>query len=317
MHPYTAYGLGLQSAIPLPELLQGDAARQKPGARDVTVRCAPVDRVRPASAAPDAAVWATPSCAFLEYRDAGAFLVRDGREIIIDSIPGADPAAIRLYLLGPALALLLHQRKYLVLHASAVRMNGGAVAFVGDKGMGKSTMAAAMHARGHALAADDVVAIDATFAPPRMYPGFPQLKLFPESARLLEGDPASLPRVHPDFEKRARRTSHGFAADPLPLKAVFVLCDAEGSSADSGAGALHSSAASITPIAGQHGFIELVRHSYLLELLGPTAAWAEHFHQAVAVARQAPVYRLTRRRSLDALSEVAELVEETIASAAS
>ena len=81
----------------------------------------------------------------LEYPGAATFLIRGGREIVIDAAPGVEQRLIRLFLLGPALALLLHQRRFLVLHASAVMIDGAAVAFVAEKGMGKSTLAAALH----------------------------------------------------------------------------------------------------------------------------------------------------------------------------
>jgi hypothetical protein len=298
MHSYTAYGLCLRSDVRLPELREAPPARAMTDAPEVSVIRGAVDRARPASADPASRVWATADLAFLEYPGAGAYLVRGGRQIIIDPAANADPGVVRLFLLGPVLALLLHQRKHLVLHASAVCMGGGAVAFVADKGMGKSTLAACLHARGNALVADDVVAIDTSSAAPMVHPGFPQLKLFPESAALLTANACDLPRVHPDYDKRAQRADAHFPTDTMPLKRIFVLGDGES----------HR----IEPATGQHAFIELVRHSYLLELLGPTAAWADHFQQAVAVARQAPVLRLQRKRSLAALPELAKLIEEEL-----
>src|SRR5665213_3245189 len=298
MYSYTAYGLSMWSAFALPELLESPSGSAVPCAPDVSVAFAPVDRARPRGVAEDAPVWATPRVAFLDYPGAGAFLIRDGRQIVIDPLPGADPRIIRLFLLGPALALLLHQRGFLVLHASAVRIGGGAVAFVGDKGMGKSTMAAALHARGHVLVADDVVAVDTAGGRSLAHPGFPQLKLFPESAALLDANPDSLPKIHPDFEKRARPALERFASDPLPLTHVFVLDNGEREA--------------IEPAGRQQGFMELVRHSYLLELLSATGSSAAHFHQAAALAGRMPVLRLLRRRSLDLLADVARLVEEEV-----
>ena len=97
---------------------------------------------------------------------------------------------LRLYLLGPALALLLHQRGFLVLHASAVSLDGGVVAFLGHSGHGKSTTAATLHARGAAIVADDVVAVDLG-APggPAALPGFPLLKLWPDAVTALGENP--------------------------------------------------------------------------------------------------------------------------------
>ena len=146
-----------------------------------------------------------------------------GCDIIIDASSEANPRLIRLYLLGPILAPALHQRGLLVLHASAIRIDGQAIAFVGDKGMGKSTMAAAFRARGYSLVADDLVAIDISGDVPMAYPGFPQLKLFPGSAALLDPRPGELPKVHPELDKRSCRSDEGFRTDRLPLREIHVF----------------------------------------------------------------------------------------------
>lgn len=306
MHDYAAYGLLIRSEIPLPELLAA-SSESLPTQRNVArpeahIAVAEFDRRSPPSFAPDAAVWATPDSGFVDYPGTAAFLVRHGREILIDPHPDADPRLIRLFLLGPVLALLLHQRQFLVLHASAVRINGGVIAFVGEKGMGKSTMTAAFHARGHAMVADDLVAIDTDGALPLAYPGFPQLKLFPESAALLGGDTRTLPRVHPDFEKRSRSAKNGFATASLPLHRIFALHDADSFAIES--------------ISGATALMELVRHSYLLGFLEATGTMAAHFRQATTLAARVPIARLLRPRSLDALPGIVNLMERELERAA-
>lgn len=299
MYSYTAYGLLIHSDIELPELIEAAGETACAASLRLYIRVGKIDRARPPDADPSAPFWATPDAVFLQYPTAAAYLVCSGREIAIDPQPEVDPRIVRLFLLGPALAVLLHQRGLLVLHASAVRMNGGAVAFVGDKGMGKSTMAAAMNARGHALVADDIVAIDMAGDVPLAYPGFPQLKLFPESAAQLTADARGLPRLHPEFDKRAARAESNFTQDPLPLAGVFELIDAD-----------HEAVEAPPP---QQAFMQLVRHSYLLSLLPQTNGQQSHFRQAVRVAARVPVRRLLRRRSMADLPEVARLVEESLA----
>ena len=70
----------------------------------------------------------------------GDIWIRFGREIIIDAKEDSEPALLRLCILGPGFAVLLHQRNYLILHASAVSVEGEAVIFLGNSGDGKSTM---------------------------------------------------------------------------------------------------------------------------------------------------------------------------------
>jgi hypothetical protein len=54
------------------------------------------------------------------------------------------------------LGLLCHQRGITPLHASAIDLADGCVAFVGDSGAGKSTLVAALARHGHAVICDDV-----------------------------------------------------------------------------------------------------------------------------------------------------------------
>src|SRR5262245_5340416 len=94
---------------------------------------------------------------YLFWQDAGVFLLRNGQEIVVDSLPDANEATIRL-LLTASLAMVLHQRGILAIHASVVAINNqSAVAFLGEKGWGKSTLAAALHARGHTFLSDDLL----------------------------------------------------------------------------------------------------------------------------------------------------------------
>lgn len=296
MHSYVAYDLCIHSALPLPELLAGE------GAADVTIRLGEVDRSSSEATPLRTCFRATAEEAGLFWEEAGAFLVRGGNEIVIDPAPGVEGHTLRLFLLGPALGLLLHQRGFLILHASAVAIEGQAVAFLGGPGWGKSTTAAALHARGHSLVVDDVLAVETgDLAPPIVFPGFPQLKLWPEAAASLGDIPEKMPRLHPRLEKRARRDARDFPQSPLPLRRVYVL--AEGPRQE------------IEPIERGEAFVELVRHSYLVRLLQATGAAPLHFRQCERLVKTVPIRRLRTHRSLAELPALARMVEEEIAGA--
>jgi hypothetical protein len=293
-HFYTAYGLGISSVLPLPELMPGASPA------DVAIRRGTVDRSPAEAASPRPCFRATAEEAGLHWAQVGTLLIRRGEEIVVEPIPDVDKHLFRLYILGPALALLLHQRGFLVLHASAVAVEGGAVAFLGGSGWGKSTMAAALHKRGHAIVTDDVLAVDAgSGGSPIVLPGFPRLKLWPDAAASLGDVPEMLPRLHPSWEKRSRRDSRGFPQKPLPLERVYVL--AEGT---------HPEIEAIQP---QEAFVELVRHSFVARLLQATGAATTHFYQCAELVRAVPIRRLRAPRALSALPDLARLIEEDVA----
>ena len=68
------------------------------------------------------------------------FLISSGNEILVDVVPGAEWDMVLLLLFGSAFGALLHQRKLLVVHASAIATTRGAVLFTGASGYGKSTL---------------------------------------------------------------------------------------------------------------------------------------------------------------------------------
>jgi hypothetical protein len=178
-----------------------------------------------------------------------------------------------------------------------VEFEDEAVAFLGESGWGKSSMSAALHARGHGVMADDVTAVHFGAGTATVFPGFPQLKLNPEAAASLGYDAASLFVLHTLEAKRGFRVTHGFPTAPLPLKCVFVLAE--------------DTICRIDPLQPQETLIELVRHSYPTRFLHPGGA--KHFLQCAHLTKGVPMYYLKRPRSLQALPDLARLVEKHLA----
>jgi hypothetical protein len=291
MNSYLTHSLGIHSVLSLPELIAGETRA------DVIIRLGSVARPPSETASPGSCFHATDWEVYLFYDKVGAFLIREGREIVVEPVSGVEEHVLRLFILGPALALLLQQRGLLVLHASAVAVDGGAVAFLGGSGWGKSTMAAALHARGYDLVSDDVTAVYLEGDDPMVLPGFPQLKLWPDVAVSLGKALDTLPRLHPQLEKRACRVVNELPHTPLPLSRSYVLDE----------GTNHT----IEPIGKQDALVELIRHSYGVRLLQPVNARL-HFLQCANLASKVPVRRLKRLRSLPALSALAQIVEEDL-----
>ena len=154
---------------------------------------------------------------------AGVFRIRRGQEIIISRAPGANLSLVRLYLVGKVLATLLYQRGLLVLHGSAVEVNGQAVCFVGSSYFGKSSIAASLHRCGHKVVADDVTALDMCFDTPLAIPAFPQLKLDPGVARSLGYADDSLIGLDPLEPRRGLRVHESFTTSAA---ARFNPCSA-------------------------------------------------------------------------------------------
>jgi hypothetical protein len=297
---YRAFGLNIESALELPELLpceQGTEVVER--SPDVTIRLDPIDSCAKPGKGNKRYIVPAPDGICLGWPDVGDFLVRGGREIVVDPAPGASEPLLRLFLLGTTMAMLLHQRgDVAVLHASAVSIDGQALAFVGAKGYGKSTMAASLLARGHELLSDDVLAVDVRAPTPIALAGFPHLKLWPDSLNCLGHDVVDLPRLRPELEKRGQRLSKGYSGAPAPLKGIFVL--------DRG------DEPEIRTLRAWDALTAIIPHWYAARF-GPDLVQAlgmsSHFLQCAALTRSVPVSRLARPNDLNALPDVARMVE--------
>lgn len=294
MHKYTAYGLNIHSSLKLPELISYNSAIADVVIRFDTLKSSPlINNSEYYSFA------STKEGMYLFWQEIGTILISEGKEIIIDPLANFEVSRLRLFILGAAMGTLLHQKGYLVLHASAVAINGEAVIFTADKGRGKSTMAAALHSRGHNLIADDVVAIDFNDeGNVVVYPAFPQLKLWPEAVTHLGKNPDDLPQLTSKFDKREYLLKDSFVQQPLKLKQIFVLG--------------HSSEIKATPLSAQEIIFYLIRNTYVTRfgssLLQPNDP--SHFFKLSKLAKSVSIERLLRPNSIELLSEVSKTVEE-------
>ena len=179
---YTAYGLKFKSDLRLPELAASE------GPTDAAIHLGSVDSLDSKAArtgdwvqeTPDRSFLIAPGETCLSWENVGRMTIRGGTEIVVQPEPGAEEAVVRLFVLGQGMPVLLHQRGFLVLHASSVALNGTAVGFLGSMRSGKSTIAAALYAQGHRMISDDVLCVDINGASrPSVFPSFPQFKLWP------------------------------------------------------------------------------------------------------------------------------------------
>ena len=296
MNTYLAFGLHIESPIALP-----DGTRSS-GTPDVAIRYARIPTPPAAAQGEEGRFLVSGSETYL-FRAEGTFLIRDGREVLVDPAAGVPEDALVPYLLGPAMAIVLHQRGDLVLHGSCVAIEGRAVTFLGKSGWGKSTTAAAFYRRGHRPFSDDLVPVRTAAAGPMAWPSFPRLKLSTEAAEALGYDPANLPLFHPAGDERILDFSHEFSPAPLPLGSIYVLAA--------------SSEPEISPLAPQEALMELVRHSFCAVLLpaSGTEPAAGHLGRCAGLLTGTRIRRLQFPRSFSALPGLVRLVEQDMADA--
>lgn len=291
MHRYRVYGLSVESELELPELV---AALDTPP--DVTIRFGSVVVGLPPDR--DAQSWletgTNPVRTASVYEAVGRFEVLAGSHIIVDPASAADARLLRHALLGPVLAQLLWQRDLFTLHASVVRVGARHAAFVGASGEGKSTTAAALGARGHALVCDDIAAIPWHERPIRALPGFPRMRLYADTLRSVGADPDALPLVHGLIDKRLQ-SAPSFVDEPVLLDRIYVLETAHELRAE--------------PLPAREALVEVMKHAYNAYQFAPVVGFQRHMQMAASVAGAVPVFRLLRPKDLKLLPDLVGLVE--------
>ncbi len=295
-HFYKAYGLTISSQIELPELEPSE-----PASVDVLITVGPIDLPKPSSETGTAFRFEARQ-QYLAWQTVGAFLITDACRIEVEPAPDVDDALLAFPLLGPVMALLLHQRGLLILHASAIAVGGKSAVFMGDKGAGKSTTASAMIRAGHRLLTDDVVALELADRP-MIVPGFPQLKLAADAAAAIPLGQAEIrPQVHAAIDKMQHRLHGGFSADAVPATRIYIL--------------ERGDKASITPLPSISALPAIIKFSYVTRF-GRSALVGDftttHLRQCAALASQIGVCRLEVPTGLDRIGEAVALIEADLA----
>ena len=208
------------------------------------------------------------------------------------------PDLLELRLLGPVLSYWLERLGIAALHAAAVRTRTGAVGFLAPSGGGKSSLAAALLRAGAPLLTDDILPVEESGGTFLARPGFPQMRLEPDSARHFLGAVDGLTAVCADDTKLHVPVDR-FEGSALPLSALYLVERRPGPP-------------EVLPLSRRQAVIELVRHSfspYLVEAAGLQPRRLDLFARLV---RQVPVRRLRCPEGLEHLPAVVETLGEAM-----
>ena len=142
-----------------------------------------------------------------------------GNRIVVEARAGATPGELQAFVLGPILVLLGHVRECLPLHASCVALPRGAAAFSGPARAGKSSLAAGLAQRGHALLAEDVCMVAPGGARPLVFASTSLVKLTRRSEKQLRPGEAQVQIRHKRFFSMPARGD----AQSAPIDALYFL----------------------------------------------------------------------------------------------
>ena len=215
-------------------------------------------------------------------------------------LPQLDPATCQLLFLNNVMPMALSRQGRLVLHASAVEIDGAALVFVGLSGRGKSTLATSFALLGHALVVDDGLLLEPSAGGWMARPGEAAVRLRSDSqawldARLGDHAPATTAVHYTDKTRVAAGPALRFSQSPLPVRAVFVLGDDPDATLQ------------LQPLPPAQALIQLVHYSFLLDV-GDRARHRLQLRHTAALAAACPVLRLDYPRRYDDLARVQQAI---------
>lgn len=309
------YRLGpfvLASEIAIPELAELDEASEDAGRHDVRIRLGRVPERIENVVANESRWWASREEYLLRVPGVANFLVRHGREVVVEAAEGALAGDIRAYLLSPIFSTLCHQAGMYSLHASSVKVGDGVVAFLGHSGAGKSTLAAYLDRRGYTVVSDDICLLDPRAVEGEadgqtmVVPVAPALKLWRSALEQLGAAPESLPQVFSRDDKY-RMTLHrsGVAERPLPLRQIYFLEWAEAGEALDGA-----RFAAVEGVVAVSRLMEFTNYDYLMKATGRQTG---NFLLCGRVLAHARAFGFRRPRDFGRIEGVVDALEAHLA----
>ena len=297
MFHYTAFGLNITSEIKLPGMIEKeniDKSDVKISLGEVSPSLSPGVKKGPNYIADHKNV-------YIWWEDIGKVKISEGNQITVEplsDLKNPNETNIIPFLLGPVMSTLLHQRGFLVLHGSSVKIDNEAVAFLGYRGLGKSTTAIQLYKKGYSLITDDILAINFDEKGiPLLYPGYPHVRLSEESYTHTKDDTHILTPIRTYAGKVFCDASRGFSQAPVKVKRIYVL--------------EKSDKTQLSYLNANKKLMSLITYS-IPHWMFQNSDYARNLTQCALLIKYAKVNRFEISHSFENISEIIQLVEEDI-----
>jgi hypothetical protein len=234
---------------------------------------------------------------YVRWDTVGEFLVAaDGRQITCRRVEKSTGESFQVYMLGQALSFAMVRQRFEPLHATVVVVDDQAVAFLGDNGFGKSSLAACFLEVGYRLLTDDLLILRESSNRVLAYPGPPRIKLFPKIAKRFLGQTADSVHMHADTDKLILPIDeHRSCASPVALKTIYSLAAPRD--------ACRRPSVSIETLSPREAFVELVKGSFNRQLVSPQRL-ERQFGFMARLTDLIAVKKLSYPRAINRLPEV-------------
>ena len=221
---------------------------------------------------------------------------------------GTGPAH---YLQSLGLSLWLEQRGLPCIHANALAVDGFAIGLIAPSQEGKTTLSAALLEQGMQLMTDDMLALYPDEDSWTVYPGWPQLRMWPDSVqRYVAANKQVLAKVHHRFDKRIVGVESigalSFCTGSRPLNQLFLLERRQGAKAGRGE-------VRIETISPSEAMIHLLQNSILGDAYKALRIESSRLKALARLVRQVPFKKLSYPSGEESLPWVCEEIKRDLA----
>jgi hypothetical protein len=254
---------------------------------------------------PDGSLWTqffrTDAGYLVRFPDLADFQVSaDGLYVSCSPAPDVTEATIQHLYLNQVHPLALSKMGKMVFHASSVEVGDSAIAFVGESGRGKSTLAASFAINGFRFLTDDGLLVEAGGNDAYLaFPSHPSIRLWQDSQEVLISTETVTAQAL-DFTTKGRFLAGkhiAFCDQPRPLRRVYFLGDGS------------APVLLFQRMTGTEAIVEWTKHSFLLDVEEKTLL-AEQFDRVSKLACQPIYYRLDYPRCFEQLTHIRQAIVE-------
>jgi hypothetical protein len=236
----------------------------------------------------------------LRFPDLADFEVSaDGKEVVAWPANDDDDATVEHLYINQMVPLALSRQGRPTFHASVVTVPGGVIAFLGQSGMGKSTLAASFALNGASFLSDVALLVEETESGCLVQPSHPSIRLWEDSVEQLV-DASSSTSIPISYSTKARLLAGDaltYSAEPQRLLAAYVLESND------------VSQVSIRTLAGVDRHMAWVQNSFLLDIEDADLL-KQHFDWTHRIASAIPTFALDYPRDYGILPEVRNAVQQ-------
>ncbi len=238
---------------------------------------------------------------YVRWEGMGEFVVsKNGRQITCRHFDEAPLESFQAYLLGQAISFALVKNGIEPLHATCVVIDGMAVAFLGDSGYGKSSLAACCLQAGHRLLTDDQLVLREICGGFKAYPGPPRIKLFPKMAnRFLGESMRGIPMNSQTTKLIMPLHAARVCTQVTPLAAIYAIAAPRDDQKNRGV--------KIEVISSREAFVLLMNNAFNYVIADP-GRLQRQFHLTARLADMASIKRLRYPRVASILPSVREAI---------